>query len=239
MSNFWETTPIIRSIYWRTVGRRRNQREQARWAALPPEKVFTEIFESNRWNDPESRSGGGSNLKQTEAVRAALPAIFKRHHIQTFLDVPCGDFYWMSRTDLTGVKYVGGDIVPALIEQNMKRYGSDSTTFRAINLMESDLMPADLILVRDCLVHLSLRDAGKAIANIKKSGIRYLLTTTFVDVDHNEDITTGQWRKLNLTKPPFNFPPAVELIDEKCTESELAHGKRLGLWEVARLPASI
>lgn len=236
MNNFWETTPVIRSIYWRTLGRWKSRREQRRWAALPPEKVFGEIYETNRWSDPESRSGTGSNLEQTAVVREALPVLFERYQVRTFLDIPCGDYYWMSNVKLGGVRYIGGDIVPSLIERNQARYGSESVTFRTVNLIENDLPPADLLLVRDCLVHLSFRDAKRAIANIKRSPVRYLLTTTFIDVPQNDDIITGQWRMLDLTKSPFNFPPAVELIDEQATESRHSSGKRLGLWEVKTLP---
>ena len=68
-------------------------------------------------------------------------------------------------------------------------------------------------------------------------GVDYLLTTTFPSCDQNEDIVTGDWRLLNLQRPPFNFPPPLRLMNERCTESRGAFGdKSLGLWLVGQLP---
>jgi len=48
---------------------------------------------------------------------------------------------------------------------------------------------------------------------------------------------TGDWRLLNLQRPPFNFPPPLRLMNERCTESRGAFGdKSLGLWLVGQLP---
>ena len=67
--------------------------------------------------------------------------------------------------------------------------------------------------------------------NIKRSRILYLLTTTFPDCEENEDITTGDWRLLNLERPPFNLPPPIQLINEGCSESNGKYSdKSLGLW---------
>lgn len=239
MKKFWETTPVIRGIYWHAIGRWLNAREQKRWSGKPVQDVFGEIYKTNRWQDADSRSGTGSNLDQTEAVRAALPGIFERYRIKSFVDIPCGDFYWMSKVNLAGITYTGGDIVPALIEQNLHRHKSPSLSFRVMNLIEDELPAADLLMVRDCLVHLSFADALRAIENIANSPIRYLLTTTFIDTPRNEDIVTGQWRMLNFSLPPFSFPAPVELIDEKCTESREAKGKRLGLWDVSGLRVAL
>lgn len=239
MKKFWETTPVIRAIYWHAMGRWLSAREQKRWSGQPVQDVFSEIYQTNRWQDADSRSGTGSNLDQTAAVRAALPGIFERYGIKSFLDIPCGDFYWMSKVDLSGIFYTGGDIVPALIEQNLKQHKSASISFRVINLIEDELPTADLLMVRDCLVHLSFADALRAVANIARSPVRYLLATTFIDITRNDDIVTGQWRMLNLSLPPFSFPAPVELIDEKCTESREAKGKRLGLWDVSGLRVAL
>ena len=40
-----------------------------------------------------------------------------------------------------------------------------------------------------------------------RSGIPYLLTTTFPGAAANEEIVTGDWRVLNLEAPPFGLPP--------------------------------
>ena len=86
-------------------------------------------------------------------------------------------------------------------------------------------------------MHLSIADICSALGNIKSSQIAYLLTTTFPNCEENEDITTGDWRLLNLEKPPFNFPTPLRLINEQCSESGgLYRDKSLGLWQVQDIP---
>src|SRR5260370_34009659 len=84
-----------------------------------PKQVFTNIFRKNWWNNDESRSGWGAELKRTVSIRAELPEFVRRHAIPTLLDAPCGDFHWMRHVQWpAGVKYVGVDIVPDLVIEN-------------------------------------------------------------------------------------------------------------------------
>ncbi len=89
-----------------------------------------------------------------------------------------------------------------------------------------------MIFCRDCFVHLSYADIAKATNNIKRSGSRYLLTTTF-GRKSNHDIITGDWRPINLCAPPFNWPAPVEIIYED--ESGDNHDKAMGLWRISDL----
>lgn len=86
-------------------------------------------------------------------------------------------------------------------------------------------------------MRLSFADIERALANIQRSGISYLLATTFPDEPANRDITAGDWRPLNLEKGPFRFLAPVEALREGCTEQGgLFADKSLGLWRVADLP---
>lgn len=200
---------------------------------------FSEIYEKNIFGGRASRSGEGSDLVQTEVIRSELPALVKKLGIRTFLDAPCGDWYWMQHTNLGVEHYIGVDIVAALVERNQEKFGNASTSFRCLNLAQDELPAADLIFSRDCLVHLSFDDARRILANFKRTGAKYLLTTTFVERKKNSDLTGKHsfWRPLNMQLPPFNFPPPLQLINEKCTEE---HGqyldKCLGLWLLKDLP---
>jgi hypothetical protein len=85
-------------------------------------------------------------------------------------------------------------------------------------------------------VHFSFYDINKAIENIKRSEIKYLLTTTFPACDQNIDIVTGDWRIVNLEKAPFNFPTPIKMINENCTEGNGTYAdKSLGLWQINQL----
>jgi hypothetical protein len=202
----------------------------------PPDKTFTAIYRANRWEDKDSRSGPGSNLTQTEAIRQAIPVVVKSIHCASLLDIPCGDFYWMSKIDLD-LQYIGADIVTDIIASNQSIYARDNRRFVQLNIISDPLPKVDLIFCRDCLVHFSYAHIFDTIKNMKSSGSTYLLTTTFTKRTNNVDIGTGAWRTIDLQRPPFNFPPPLQLIDEQCTERNGAYAdKALGLWKIADLP---
>lgn len=199
--------------------------------------AFRHALTTNHWAGPESPSGPGASLEQTSAVRKALPGLLRRLGVQTFLDLPCGDGSWMSTVDLGATRYIGGDLLPELIAENSHRHASLSRQFRVLDLLTSALPDADLVLCRDCLVHLSFQDIGRAIRNLRASGNTWLLTTTFTAQVANEDVQTGDWRPLNLQSPPFGWPQPVELINEQCTEGGgVFADKSLGLWRIDSLP---
>ncbi|TRZ89741.1 MAG: class I SAM-dependent methyltransferase [Methanosarcinales archaeon] len=193
---------------------------------------FSEIYTKNIFGGKDSRSGEGSTLIQTAEIRRTIPALIQEFGIRTFLDAPCGDWFWMRKTPLGVVQYIGVDIVRILIEKNRRAFGNDSTKFLCLNLVEDPLPQVDLIFCRDCLVHLTFNDIHRVLANFKRSKSTYLLTTTFTDRWDNADLVGKDiWRPLNLELPPFNFPKPFKLINEKCTEYHGQYAdKHLGLW---------
>jgi hypothetical protein len=199
--------------------------------------VFDAIFRANVWGDAESVSGSGSNLDQTRVVRRELPSLLRRWNVRRIVDAPCGDYHWMSQTALEVDSYIGIDLVPELIARNQSCFGTSVVRFQQGDLVRSLLPSADLVFCRDCLVHLSFADARAAIRNMKASGARFLLTTTFTRGDANADVSNGGWRTLNLQLAPFDFPPPLELLIEECTEWDGAYAdKALGLWRFNDLP---
>jgi len=198
--------------------------------------VFSEIHRSKHWNCNDSVSGEGASSEQTAALEKELPELLERFGIEVLLDLPCGDYSWMKALDLPVEQYIGADIVPEIIDRNQKQFGQGRCRFLTLDLTRDSLPAADLLLCRDCLVHLSLSDIQAALANIKNSSITYLLATTFPDCQDNEDIVTGDWRLLNLNKAPFCFPEPVAAIVERCTEGEGRYqDKSLGLWRIQDL----
>lgn len=171
-------------------------------------------------------------MDQTRTIIEELPVLLRGLGVSTVLDIPCGDFHWMSLIDLHDIKYIGADIVEELVFQN-KKYESDNIAFVHANLLIDNLPEVDLTLCRDCLVHFSFADIHRALKNICDSASKYLLTTTFPDAPQNTDITTGAWRPLNLQIEPFSLPAPLRFIVEGSTESNgKFKDKSLGLWRV-------
>lgn len=196
--------------------------------------VFTTIYRNNKWNSKESISGKGSELSQTEYLIQQLSGLIEKLEVKSMLDVPCGDFNWMQHVELSKTNYTGGDIVEDLIQQNKKQFSHrDDVDFQVIDLTSDALPKKDLVFVRDCLVHLSIENIHSALKNIKESGSKYLLTTTFPSTNFNKDINTGSWRRINLQQEPFNFPAPELIINEKCTQDRgKFDDKSMALWKI-------
>jgi hypothetical protein len=205
---------------------------EARRALLRPSlgAVFSEIYHRNVWQDPESVSGRGSTLARAATIMSQLPPLLKELGAARLLDAPCGDFNWMRRTELGAVEYIGADVVPDLIARNRRLYGGEGRSFVVLDVTKDRLPRADVILCRDCLIHLSFTRIHAAVANFKRSAARHLLCTTHTSVRENADCPDGGWRSVNLELPPFNFPPPLKLIVE---DAEL--GKCLGVWRLEEL----
>lgn len=200
---------------------------------IPRRFIFSRIYASNSWDGKQSISGPGSDLEQTKTIIAELPALFAKFEVRSVLDIPCGDFHWMRHVPMGSIGYVGADIVPALVQQNTSRYQSEHVHFVTLDLIKDRLPSVDLILCRDCLVHLSFKDLWAALQNICDSGATFLLATTFTKRLHNADIATGHWRRLNLRAAPIGLPAPLDVVNERCTEGDGENDdKSLGLWRI-------
>ena len=208
------------------------------WRRRSAAAIFSEIYHTNFWGSPDSRSGAGSDLVQTAEVRRWLPEIVREIGARSMLDVPCGDFHWMREVELD-LDYVGADVVSDLIARNQEVYGGQRRTFVVCDEIRQRPPQADLVFCRDLLVHFSYADISAALRNIVASGATYLLTTTFPGRS-NFDIATGQWRPIDLQAQPFGLPAPVELLNEKCTEGGGDWSdKSLGLWRVVDVEAAL
>jgi SAM-dependent methyltransferase len=228
-----------------TVAERRFAEHAGELTRLGLAARFARMYETNLWDEAESRSGSGSSLAATAGVRAGLPPLLRHLGVRRLLDVPCGDFHWMAHVDLAGAgvtQYVGGDVVAALVEANRARYAALGRGFVQVDLTAGPLpsvagAPADAVLCRDCLVHLSFVNIARALAVVRASGARYLITTTFLEQTTNADVVDGDWRPLNLERAPFDFPPPAAVLVEGCQEEGGAYGdKALAAWLVSELP---
>ncbi len=195
------------------------------------EAVFSKIARDNVWDGTESISGPGSTMKSTALLRQALPNLLTKYEIQSMLDIPCGDAYWISQTLPKGINYIGADIVPALITTNSTEK-SDLGRFQVLDLVSSQLPKCDMVMVRDCLIHLPNRMVKQALANVRQSGAKYLLTTTYPGRAANIDIEIGGYRPVDLQAAPFNLPAPLQIILE--TEGS-ASGKSIALWSISQL----
>jgi hypothetical protein len=194
------------------------------------ENIFEEIIKNKIW-DRRSVCGPGSSLKYTEGIRNILPVFLKKYNIQSILDAPCGDYGWMNLVDLEGIKYIGGDIVGSMIEENQKKY--PNVSFIKIDLTVDMLPSCDLLFVRDCLLHLSNSDIKKVFFNICRSDIKYVMMSNwFEDYENFKDIETGNGRFLNFLEDPYNFNSPIDSINDYIDGFPK---REMCLWKIAEI----
>ena len=197
-------------------------------------KVFSSIYTKHGWSG-HSISGRGSEPDATSVLSVKLEALIKDFKIKSILDLGCGDANWITKINLSGARYCGMDTVKPLIRQNILKYPG----YRFVvgdPLIGKELPKVDLVVCRDCLVHLCLEDVWIVKNKIKKSGSTYCLLTTFSERITNSTIMTGQWHPMNLEIPPYNFEQPLYLLNEECKQYKGKYSdKCLGLWECYKL----
>lgn len=204
-----------------------------RWRQQSREALFTQAYDTAAWGSSESGSGTGSELRATDNIRERLPDVLSRLGAQSVLDAPCGDWNWMRHIELPIKDYYGVDIVPSVIESNELRFGGEHRQFTVADLTRDVLPRADVILCRDCFVHVSFQECAMILENFRSTGATWLLLNTYPEVRHNVNQFTGKrWRRLNLRLPPFEFPEPIEMLPD----GGEVNPNQLALWRLQDLP---
>jgi len=208
------------------------------------------VFSAKSWagDGRAPRSGPGSSLQRTARLRTALPGLFARYGITRFVDAPCGDWTWMSHVDLSGVDYIGADIVPEIVASNASVHSHDGVRFEVLDITSSPLPASDLFMCRDCLFHLKFWLRWAFFENFAASDGRYLMTT----IDHvhrNRRLRrNGDFYRFDPRLAPFNLPEPLELIPENYDTippddaADPARSKRyrsMGLWSIDQIRAAV
>ena len=205
-----------------------------------PRVIFQMIHRLNVWDNAESVSGPGSTLDYTASLRRHLPMVLRQYAVQTLFDAPCGDFNWMRQVVAASpIQYIGGDIVPALVQANQAAHGGERTRFIRFDLTHDRFPAADLWFCRDCLFHLSYRDILAALRNFAESAVPHVLLTNHQAAVPlaNTDIRTGGFRPLALFAPPFNLPREVLYRIPEGTDPALRH--EMCLWTRAQIKVAL
>ncbi len=164
--------------------------------------IFDDIYSGNGWG---FGSGHGSLPAVTKGYRQFLEMFLAENHIQTIVDYGCGDWQFSRLIDWGNAQYIGLDIVPSVVEANIKKYGNNRVDFRVIEAGTARLPKGDLLIVKDVLQHLSKEKVQAFVKDVLPQ-YRYALVTNCVipTKDLNIDITDGEFRPLDLRQPPFN-----------------------------------
>lgn len=195
---------------------------------------FSQIYATGAWSKAGKEkaeaqgpgSGLGSSLDATANIRSQLPQLLQRLGTVHVIDIGCGDFTWMSSIDLA-TEYCGVDIVRDVIETNRDRYAKEGHTFHCLDASKDELPDGDTVLCREVIFHLSFADIFRTIDNISRKPRKYFIATTDTATLFNADIRSGDFRTINLRRPPFSLPaPCLSIQDAGIME-----GRILGVWQ--------
>ena len=156
--------------------------------------------------DKESLSGPGSTIKNTSEVRKLIQTFLINNNIKSILDLGCGDWNWFSLLDLRETSYLGWDADTDMIVSHLFNYGGDNIEFDVKDIVLEPYPQSDLIICRDVLFHMPIQMALSVLNKIKKS-CKYLISTSFREVDINTGIGDKNWGyyNINLNIDPFNL----------------------------------
>lgn len=198
-------------------------------------EIFTDIYNVNKWACEESKSGPGSRVSVNSLLLEKLKQFVNKNNIKSIVDCGCGDFNWMKLFDFNSIDYyLGIDIVEKLISENNSKFSDKKKSFKCMSLVENEIPKKDLIICKDVLFHLSYSEAIQTIKNIKKSGSKFLLSTSFTGFV-NFDIKTGGWRPINLQDVPFNIGQPFEYWENIENRNDKYSNKSIGIWEISEI----
>jgi SAM-dependent methyltransferase len=206
------------------IGFARGVRQRYIYGSSSYPEIFAKVYRENRWLDSESRSGRGSTIAFTASIRAELSRFLHETGARSMVDLPCGDFNWMHLVRFPdGMDYLGIDIVPELVEQNRERHDAGHVRFELGDVLADQLPKADVYFCRDLLIHFPNHATEQAIANIRRSGARYLIATTYPAVRVNRDTRFPDSRRQNL---------ALHLGEPERLLEDGEPGKYMGVWRL-------
>jgi SAM-dependent methyltransferase len=177
---------------------------------VPLQRVFDDIYRRGKWatdaNDAGT-SGLGSTVESTYLYRMFLGRFFAEAKIHSVVDAGCGDWEFSQAIDWSGIDYKGYDIVPSVVEKDRAKFERPNVHFFQANVVEADLPPADLLIVKHVLQHLPNAMVQRFFAQLPK--YKHVLMVDAVDPDtlsgKNTDIVPGDFRFFDPTAPPFNL----------------------------------
>jgi SAM-dependent methyltransferase len=189
---------------------------QERYEKLSSGDAFSAIYAQRVWgtrNDETFYSGPGSRDPFISRYCDIVSSFIIERGVRSVVDLGCGDFAVGRRIAAPGIRYVGIDVVEALIEHNTALYGTDSISFRKCDITTDDDLPGgDLCLVRQVLQHLSNEEILKVLDTCAK--YPFLIITEHISSNPqctpNVDMVHGPQDRVYLgsgvfvDKPPFS-----------------------------------
>ena len=141
-----------------------------------PSNIFSAIYKKNVWGGTKGifYSGSGSHNPQVEPYAAVVAQFIALNSIHSISEIGCGDFNVtgkiLAKLNQSNIdfKYMGYDVVKALILKNTREYGAANIQFRHKDSANGTIANADLLLIRQVLQHLDNVSIQKIVSKFNQ-----------------------------------------------------------------------
>ena len=153
---------------------------------------------------------------------AGISRLRRRVHEEAPRQVGCrrglGDWSFSSAINWGDASYLGIDIAADVIETVRRKHEKGTIKFQVGDITEA-LPAADLLISKDVLQHLSNELIHKFIKNNLRKGKYKWVILTNDRSSENRDISTGDYRMIDLAAPPFEIKGLIDLPIKFGTET--------------------
>jgi len=182
----------------------------------PTKDAMEQVYQKKLWGDNKAKFYSGLGSHQPTIITpyiAAITSFLSAFAAPiTVCDLGCGDFNVGKELVPYVKKYVGVDIVTALITYNTEKFKDPKLTFQCLDIAIDNLPTADCALLRQVLQHVSNTEIQSILT--KLTAFKYVVITEHLPegvFTPNKEIISGQGIRLKkqsgvaLLAPPFNF----------------------------------
>jgi hypothetical protein len=163
------------------IGNLKRSRERRLVSQLPIQEAFDQVYKKGLWGRGDASSGPGSENVFADRYVAFVQDYAAKHTLRTVVDGGCGDFQVGSRLASSFDRYTALDVSPFIIDINKRRYAQDSAlqhvNFGVADMTSAAFPPADLILIRQVLQHLTNAQIEQVLRNLEAGTWRRVLIT--------------------------------------------------------------
>jgi hypothetical protein len=130
--------------------------------------IFTQIYNNKIWGNGIEIPYSGSGSKPANALPYVeiIKTFISDNEISTILDFGHGDFeIWKSWGDeaFLGSDYLGIDVAEGLSDTINLKHGNSNRRFKFLDISQTSLPPAQLLISKDVLQHLPILDVTNFI----------------------------------------------------------------------------
>lgn len=138
--------------------------------------IFDEIYSQGSWRSGTSLSGPGSEPENALHYVAFVEEVIKDYGITRILDIGHGDWKMWPTNFFKSQQYIGVDVVAKLNEVMSKDYSTENIRFLLLDATKDSLPDADLVLIKDVLMHLSNKEIDEILKKLKNYSVAIICT---------------------------------------------------------------